>query len=69
MGDWTQNHEAELVEWMEGEELPEDCVPVEFEDDEPCDHTLERQEMEDFEQADEYFGGGYYDEFDSYGEY
>ena len=28
----------------------------EFDDEEPFDHLLAQQELEDFEQADEYFG-------------
>lgn len=38
------------AEDQHGEEYPD------FESDEPWDETLEQQEREDFEQADEYYG-------------
>ena len=39
---------------------------IQIEDDEPNDFILAQQEMEDFEQADEYFFGYYGDDTDDW---
>ena len=40
------------------ESQPDDAeCDGDFDDEEPFDHLLAQQELEDFEQADEYFGG------------
>jgi len=48
--------EAEFQRRMKHWESQPEYVEVDDDDDEPGDHLLAQQELEDFEQADEYFG-------------
>jgi hypothetical protein len=51
---------GDILDELASDEFTDDLIDDDYLDDEPWDEILAQQELEDFEQADEYFG--YYGE-------
>jgi hypothetical protein len=47
---------GDILDELASDEFADDLIADDYLDDEPWDEILVQQELEDFEQADEYFG-------------